>query len=131
MRDLATRHAGADAVELTEDPGSGPKRFAGNALAIDVLWTQRWQHRALVELGERLGPQRLLFLEPSIDVGARGLGQRATARLTLRRHGIRYDRDVPARLRHAGFMITHLDRFSVPGRRWATYAYGEATLKTR
>jgi SAM-dependent methyltransferase len=55
----------------------------------------------------------LLFLEPTVRVGAVGVVQRAFGPMMLRMTGRRSDYDIPAIVRGAGLLISDLDRFDV------------------
>jgi hypothetical protein len=55
----------------------------------------------------------LMFLEPTVRVGAVGSVQRAFGPMMLRMTGRRSDYDIPALVRSAGFSISDCDRFTV------------------
>lgn len=132
MVKLAERHATPDATILGPTPAqhlaTDSAADFGDApvLARCVLWSPAWDRAALTELHRRLNGNRLIFVEPTAGLGRRRLAQRAGRRLWLRRHGHDYERDVPAELRSAGFMINTLDRFAVGPGSIQMYAYGEA-----
>ena len=106
---------------------------AGDLVARLVLWSPRWDMDALRDLCRRVdeGPdgRRLIFVEPLSATGWRRVVQRAMSGYWVRRLGHNFDRDLPVDLRHAGFMINTLDRFSLGPLGLWTYAYGEAVVK--
>lgn len=72
--------------------------------------------RAVDALRRAVGPTgRLLFLEHVGRPGLAGRAQRAAGGLLSRfPGGCRTDRDVPGALRRGGFVVTDLERFSMP-----------------
>ncbi len=82
------------------------------AAAADPVAEVERAHRLLAADGA------LLFLEPAPDTGLGRRGQHLVAPVVGRVAGWRPDRDVPALLRHAGFVIADLRRVDLPRRVW-------------
>ena len=79
----------------------------GAVLGADmVLWT--WNTAELAQLSTAVASiaGTLVFLEPTAGLGIRRMTQRIGRRWFRRARGHHYERDVPAELRAAGFIVT-------------------------
>jgi SAM-dependent methyltransferase len=73
----------------------------------------------LAEVREHLAPEgTFVFLEPVVDTGLVGRGQRLVAPVVGRVAGWRPDRDVPALLRDARLVMSDLVRTPMPRHLW-------------
>lgn len=99
-----------------------------------MLWSPAWDRAELEALRQRMeaagGGRHLIFVEPVSALGWRRLAQRVLGRRWRRRLGHSFERDVPAELRAAGFVLTTIDRFALGPGSVRTYAYGEAVPDT-
>ncbi|MGF1598616.1 MAG: hypothetical protein ACFCVK_17095 [Acidimicrobiales bacterium] len=137
--DLATGHAGRATVLGARPGDADPDGVLDGidtdpdaaVLAVTVLWSPAWSSADLGALAARLGPGRLLFVEPTAGLGWRRVLQRALAPVFRRLLGHDFDRDVPAELRRAGFLVTAVDRFHTDRAGILSYAYGEAIRRSR
>lgn len=94
------------------------------------LWDRSTQPSQLVVLRETMAEgSRLVFIEPTLGVGVGSVFQRFAKRMLKRRIGLSFDRDIPAMVRHAGWQLTTINRFSVGAPASVlTFVVGEARI---
>ena len=106
-------------LELHGPPAESPA--VADGATFDHVVTAGWLGAsddldgALADLVEAVGPDGWLHaVEPSLSWGATARAQHLGATVGRQRTGWRVDRDIPAAIRRAGFVVTDLERFSMP-----------------
>lgn len=98
---------GLAAIEAHDAGGGSADGPAGPVVVADtVLWD--WSDADLRRLSDLLRARKglLVFIEPTAGLAARRIAQRLGRRRLRRRLGHDFERDVPAELRSAGFIVT-------------------------
>lgn len=106
-------------LELQGPPAVSPR--VADGAKFDHVVTAGWLgasgdlDAALATAGELLDEDGWLHaVEPSVSWGATARAQHLGATVGRQRTGWRVDRDIPAAIRRAGFVVTDLERFSMP-----------------
>jgi hypothetical protein len=105
-----------DSATVVAGDGEGPFDHVVSILHLTGLADPAAE---LARVRDRLGPAgALVFLEPVVDPGFGGRGQRFVAPAVGRLAGWRPDRDVPALVRDARLVMSELVRTPLPRHLW-------------
>lgn len=127
------RLAGSPARVVEAFPAPDSVDPAGPAVSI-VSYLSMWQPHGSTARLERLrrrlpAGSRVVFVEPTLGVGAAAGLQRAGRVIAVKRLGLSFHRDIPEELRRAGFEVTSVVRFSLGfPERLLTFVAGEARV---
>ncbi len=127
-RPLALDYPSDTNVTIVAQLAPGAASQARTIVFIAELCQPRWQGAALTQLVDSLPRDgRVLFAEPVAGLGLGRLAQRATSRISQKRWGYTFERDIPAELRATELTVTSVDRIFVePAPTVFTFAAGDA-----
>jgi SAM-dependent methyltransferase len=113
------------------DPAAGADRFdvvlsvAALVAVADLPLALRGIRRLLEPTG------RFLFVEPVVRPGWAGVLAASAGAVLAPVRGQHLGRDVPLALRHAGFVITDLERFTMPSPLWPLRSFVDGCARLR